>query len=1073
MCNRYVCACLLLNAGLLAAQTTQGSIAGRVADTRGMPLSNANVRFERVTGATGESIESGVASTGPAGDYQLPLLSPGSYRLRVEYPEHQVQQSNIELHVAARLEANFTLPRLTDIWRTESEVEVDVGDSSAIVSYFAADVEQLRLSLIRLIPAATMTRAATLSYVMEGRALDALPLNGRDSYSALTLQPGVASDHATGRGLGLAVTGMRPTASNFMLDGLENNNYLISGPLTAVAPEAVQEYRISANNFSAEYGRAAGYIANAITAAGTGSWHGTGYFNLKNTVLNANEFQANRIGAPRRPFRETQPGVSIGGPVLPRRLFASAAWETRRSRSQSEPFDVDVLSPEAIDYTQDGSTARMLLTTFPTPAADAGDGFVTRIRAEPPQTLNRSLVLARLDYVPESVPLRISGRIAAARAAQPDFIWSPYEGFTSELKQPSNSLAVSAIYLLSSRWANEARFGWSRDDLRWDRPHPEIPTMEISNSFEQVLLPGSPAAYEYRNLGRSQEWNDNLMFAGAGHAVKFGGGILQRRLKGYLTYGRDGFYSFQNTDEFFLARNLPRTLRIAVDRASLPELTIPNYEREYKYLQYHAYVEDTFRLGTGLSLNPGLRYENFGVPVVAGPVREAVLRPGTGYSFAERLAHATMVVPGLGKQRLYRGRTKDFAARFGVTWAPLANDSTVMRGAYGIFYDRPFDNLWQNHRNNNIVDATLVYRGAADNYLPAVNALRSSAVQPFGTDFPQPLFFDPNFSTGYAQQYFINLEHRTGGAVTFSVSGSGSQGRRLITTDIVNRSPASDAVVRQIAYRAPQGKSSYHALSVLTRWNSRRSGFQAAYTLSHSIDNQSDPIAGDFFDLAFTSLSRRTQPRRPRAAFSREFDSNADRGNSDFDQRHNLVFWGHVSAPAALAGNRWGILFRGWTMACVGALRTGFPYSVFAPATGEIINQRADLIDPAHAVSGDSSVPGGRQLLRRDAFAEPATGMLGNSGRNAFRAPGFYNLDVSVARAFRLAALGETGRLTIRADAYNALNHANLGPPDAFVRSADFGLATFGRRGAAAGFPALAPLDEIARQVQLILRIQF
>ena len=85
-----------------------------------------------------------------------------------------------------------------------------------------------------------------------------MPLAGRDVYNMLVTQPGVTSDAATARGLGLSANGQRPSASNFMLDGLENNNYLITGPLVTVAPEQIEEYRISTNNFSAEYGRTSG-----------------------------------------------------------------------------------------------------------------------------------------------------------------------------------------------------------------------------------------------------------------------------------------------------------------------------------------------------------------------------------------------------------------------------------------------------------------------------------------------------------------------------------------------------------------------------------------------------------------------------------------------------------------------------------------------------------------------------------------------------------------------------------------------------------------------------------------------
>ena len=109
-------------------------------------------------------------------------------------------------------------------------------------------------------------------------------------------------------------------------------------------------------------------------------------------------------------------------------------------------------------------------------------------------------------------------------------------------------------------------------------------------------------------------------------------------------------------------------------------------------------------------------------------------------------------------------------------------------------------------------------------------------------------------------------------------------------------------------------------------------------------------------------------------------------------------------------------------------------------------------------------------------FSEAAPSVLGSSGRNAFTGPGFYSLDVSVARSFGLRRLGEGGRLTFRADAYNFLNHANLGNPNSEFTdpiSSQFGVATFGRQGTPSGFPAVSPLNETARQIQLSVRVWF
>src|SRR5207248_8402884 len=142
-------------------------------------------------------------------------------------------------------------------------------------------------------------------------------------------------DTTTARSLGLSSNGQRPSASNFLLDGLETNNYLVTGPLSPVAAEAIQEYRVSTNNFSAEYGRTSGYIANAVTRAGTNQWHGIAYLDLKNDVLNANDFQANRLGQRRTPVREIEPGFRVGGPIRRDVWFVSVSYDFLRSHSNA------------------------------------------------------------------------------------------------------------------------------------------------------------------------------------------------------------------------------------------------------------------------------------------------------------------------------------------------------------------------------------------------------------------------------------------------------------------------------------------------------------------------------------------------------------------------------------------------------------------------------------------------------------------------------------------------------------------------------------------------------------------
>jgi hypothetical protein len=164
---------------------------------------------------------------------------------------------------------------------------------------------------------------------------------------------------------------------------------------------------------------------------------------------------------------------------------------------------------------------------------------------------------------------------------------------------------------------------------------------------------------------------------------------------------------------------------------------------------------------------------------------------------------------------------------------------------------------------------------------------------------------------------------------------------------------------------------------------------------------------------------------------------------------------------------------RGWKVSDLAAFRSGVPFSVFAlnPAQHAVLNNRADLTGTAAEIR--APVPGGQRLLDASAFMRPTDGQLGNTGRNAFRGPGFYNIDLSLARVFRTPLLGEVGRITLRADAFNALNHANLNQPDARLGTLTFGTARYGRVAPESGLPILSPVNDSARQIQLVLRIEF
>jgi hypothetical protein len=373
------------------------------------------------------------------------------------------------------------------------------------------------------------------------------------------------------------------------------------------------------------------------------------------------------------------------------------------------------------------------------------------------------------------------------------------------------------------------------------------------------------------------------------------------------------------------------------------------------------------------------------------------------------------------------------------------------------------------------------------NYLaPLSSQLQKFEGQNVASDFPDLTLVDPSLKNGYIHSYFAGVQHRLTDNLTIDINGLGTYGRRLITTDIVNRdfSTASGRFNKNlpdIAYRAAQGSSNYNALTATARYRMERGIVQGSYTWSHTIDVQSDALVGDFFNLNFTTIQAGSGSAI-RATFARQFDPAADRGNSDFDQRHNFVVFSYWDLPSPIAGSRWNTLVGGWTLAGLAAFRGGFPYTVLGPSSaviggGQILNNRPDILDPRQTRFPDPApVAGGQRLLNPAGFAAAAPSTLGNEGRNAFRGPGFYSLDLSLSKSLAVPWLGEGGRIRFRADAYNVLNHANLGNPQALFTAPllpDFGVATFGRQGTQSGFPAVSPLNETPRQIQLSVKVEF
>jgi len=1068
----HLAALVVALAGLAAGQTTQGLISGRVVNSvTGRAIGGASVSYSSSTLAA-----SGTVLSDAAGFYFLPLLSAGTYTVRVSATGYQTQElQQMELAVAGRIQVDFRVRPLNDVWEAGQYRSVFLPGSKTIVTFYGPDVDTSRSGNFEAQKGQRGTLDTSASYVIDPVQIAQLPLQGRDVYTMLVSLPQVSADGGTGRGIGVTVSGQRPSSSNYLLDGVENDNYLVTGPLNPVAPEAVQEYRISTNNYSAEYGRTAGFIANAVTRAGGNELHGTGYEYLKNEALNANDFQDNLNGTPRRSAKQNQFGYQAGGRILKDRLFWSSALEQLISHGKQDPQTFIVPSTNFIPALNIPSTrlARQLLEKYPAPVVNT-QSLTGAYTTAPDVIVDRLLALERGDYNFRGGRDHLMGRLVLQRFSEPDFIFSPYKDFTSGLNQNTFGIAGNWMHAWTPRITSELKLSYSDDNLWWDRAHPEIPTL---TSGDGTTLPGSPAFYAYRNHNKSFESIYSTVWTRNNHVITAGLGLLVRRNSGYLTAGRDGLYEFSGIIGF--AFDTPTFFRATVDR--LPtDLVQPDFDRNYAYNQSYFFAQDSYRLTPRLTLNFGLRWERFGAPENTGAAKDAILTLGPG-NLTQGLATATFNTSP-GDQQIYGADNNDWAPRFGFAWDVFGKSNTILRGGFGLFYDRPFDNLWQNVRSNGIVLPLYVVPAGFTNYLaPISTVLPLYKDQSRDSDFPGLTLMDPRLRNGYSETAFIGVQQHLRENLTVEVNGTAARGRRLITSDIINRQFTTadsypgrpNEALPDVAYRSSQGKSSYTALSTLARYRWRTLFLQGAWTWSHSFDNQSDPLTGDFFDLNFTTINN--SGNGPRSAFSTQYDSNGDYAQSAFDQRHNFF----VVATWQSDSRR--KLLQGWAASSLAGFRTGFPYTVNTPTTlfpvpgqGIIENQRADLISNQAVFTNPQPVAGGVLVLNQAAFREPLNPSVpGTSGRDAFRGPGLYNVDFSLSRTFFLPFVGERYRLTVRADAFNVLNHANLNNPDSLLGSPTFGIETFGRQGQASGFPATSPLNETARQFQLLLRLEF
>ena len=1035
---RFLLLTLLIAAPLTAAAQTTANLSGRVQDASGAVLPGVVVTARRAD--TGFERQT---TSDTAGRYALPSLPAGDYELRAELSGFRpLVRRGVTLTIAENVAVDITM---------------EVGGLSEALTV-TADTPTVN------------TRAGELSYLVDARAIEQLPLNGRNYTDLAYLQPGVVPfPHRDGgsvvaHGLGMSVNGQDPRANVYLLDGTLLND-MTNGPAgsaagTALGMDTVQEFRVETNAYSAEFGRMAGGQVNVLTKAGTNTVRGTAFEYHRNDALDAKNYFD--VGD-QPPFTRNQFGGTVGGPVLQDKLFYFLGYEGLRENlgrtiTSSVP-DANARQGLLPDPANPGRFLTIgvnpavapYLNEYPMPnGANLGDGTAL-YSFQVDQTLDQDFLQGRIDYnVAPGAQLFARYTFDDASQRLPldypqfprDFV-SRNQFFTGEYRQA-----------LSSNLFSTFRVGYSRtrvgQAVEANTPLPPfVAGREYIGNIDVGGLQrfGTQSSADVRFLQQVFSLQADSAWSSGRHLVKFGGLAEHYQQDMVNPTFSLGTYVFANLRAFMENR---ATSFIGLT----PEAT---FAREWPFWLAGVYVQDEFRVHPRVTLNAGLRWEFMTMPI------DQEGRDSALVNLTDRTATTG---------RLYEDADyNNLSPRIGAAWDVLGDGSTSVRGGYGLYYAT-------NSSQNLIVTVTnppqtprVVYP-APTFPTPPFERTSGLSIRPVQWDVETPSVHVWN----------VNMQREFWGSTALTLGYAGSRGMHLMRSSDVNTAipttgadglpffpvgtPRQNTAWTTIELKSSDGDSWYRAFIVdlRRRWSNGIS-FQSSYTWADSEDTTQ---ASTFFSDATNGTT---------SAFP-EYIPGYNKGPSDFNTEHNWVLnatwdlpWGRDLTGVS------GALLAGWRVSGIATLRSGYPLTVFVqnnrsrslwqpslgPGIGRDRASYAPGFGPDNAINGDPA-----QWFNPQAFALPAAGTFGNTGRGDLTGPNLRTVDLAFSKDSRLPIAGSDSRLELRIEVFNLFNRANFGIPNliAFAGVAD-GEQVVGN------FGRIRNTVTSARQMQLGLRLRF
>ena len=1062
-------ALIFFSAGFLSvlrAQTPVGNIEGRVTDGSGAPILGASVTVANV--ATDAQL---TETTHNDGSFHFDVLPVGQYTLTVEAQGF------------SRFTATSFALTVSDTVRIDAKLVPASVSESIIVQGEGATVDT-----------STNTLGKT---VTEKEVLD-LPLNGRNFSQLGLLQTGVAPIN-TGllteggslrTGQSYVVNGQRPEANNFLLDGAQNVDRMDGGFALRIPIDAIAEFRILSNTASADYGGNMGSTTSVVTRSGGNRLHGTAYEFFRNDILDTRNYFAQRV----EPLKQNQFGGTAGGPIRKDKLFYFGYYEGFRNRqgitqaasvptaaehngdfsglgmplinyaAGGVPFPNNQLPAHAINpiglnvaaLYPDGNTSPSVYTST---LVGQNDDDQTGIRLDLNQSDKNQYFVRYSWFQGYNInPVSVRGSDLPGYPTRDDFT--------------ANSAVLSNTHLYSPNMSNSLELSFFRYEFLFDQRLNKTPPSVLGFDYQSASTIGQGPPFfnlsGYSPVGgaitgprtsaqNTYQLGDSLTLVRGAHSLKFGGEYGYNQLNLFQAVAPNGFFVF--------ASSFPTNDAFANVLLGAPVLFyqgLGSFNRNVRNWGTAAFVQDEWRAKRRLTLNLGLRYDIIN-PNTDTQNRLNAFVPG----------QQSTVVPDAPAGLLYPGDAgvskgiapsyyKGFQPRVGFAWVPYGSAHTVLRGAYGIFYD-PFSNGMNVTAQAPI--SSLPFAQFVEITGPGLvfGAPYTGRTPPAPNTFVKPstaFVMDNKARPSNAQDWNLSVQQEFPSKYVFEARYVGTKGTHLPRNIEANPAVFGPGATAQNADRRriyancqPNGGPCDFATVAELTYGQNSTYNAAQFSVERRFDHGLGLNVSYWFSKTLDYLSSMNLQGASAKALSGEndlaqdpFDLKAEHGPSLFDARNRFVASAMWELPFAKhTGRLANQLLDGWQLNGIATANSATPFTVYdstnvslqasSPPISGYYASRPNVI--GNPTKGPHTV---NEWISRDVFQRlnPVTqaGQFGDAGRNIARGPGFADIDASVMKTFTVT---EALHAQFRAESFNVANHTNFAVPVADLASANFG----------------------------------